>query len=92
MIASKKMNQQTPSNIYLAHCKQDLIDTIMLDYEVLNEIYPIVAKNDLTPIYTPKKDKPFYIAGFTSNSGAIIDKAIELQKHIKSIRGESPYE
>jgi folate-dependent phosphoribosylglycinamide formyltransferase PurN len=74
-----------------AGIKNLILKNTLENYNVLNEKYPEIDTPNLIPIYTPK-DIPLYVAAFTSNSGAITDKALELQNYLEQERGKSPFE
>jgi len=45
----------------------------------------------LTPLYTPKTDRPMRVAGFMSGSGSNLRKIIEYSREFESREGRSPY-
>ncbi len=70
--------------------KNLILKDILENYNLLNEKYPNLNTPNLTPTYNPK-ETPLYVAAFTSNSGAITDKALELQNYLQEERGDSPF-
>lgn len=66
-------------------------DEIIGIYNKVNACYPPIETSH-RKIFEPKANSPLYVAAFSSNSGLVTRKALELQQQLKKDAGFSPFE
>ena len=71
--------------------RADYASQILDLYHEVNERFPVTNTPDLKPFYEPIPDSPLHVAAFSSNSGMVTRRALELQRRLEESAGFSPF-